>query len=646
MSRKNPMSRRQRAKLRPPSQPHAPITVGAQDQEQAAPGPRRRLSAQALNRFIAMAGDPKKQRPEGKWTAAAPMPGVVPKAVEARVLAQDSMPYSLFQTGDYSFSNRFPGFPYLAELLQIAEYRKMDATLADEMTREWIKLISTKAGDRTAKLTELTEELQRLDLRAVVRRALELEAGFGRAHLYVETKVGSNKSLVASDDPMELKSSLQANPKKLAKDGLVAVRCVEAMWCYPGVYNSTDPLKANYYVPEQWYVMGKLVHHTRLRTIISQPVPDILKAAYSFGGVSLNQLAEPYVNNWLRTRQSVSDIIHCFSTSGIATDMEAFLADPTDVNIMAKRALAFNLGRDNKGLMMIDKDSEEFFQFNTPLGSLDHLQAQAQEHMSAVSSIPLVKLLGITPSGLNASSDGELRVFYDFVLSRQESVLRSHLKFIVELAQVSLWGAVDDGIDFVFVPLYQLSELEQATMRKTQADTDQVLITAGVITEDEARGRVVGDEEGPYAGLTGDAPGQPELEQLEQPQEEEGEASFKADRATDGYTLPHEVQEVMTDAGVILDQVGKLHFVKRAWLGGSFGKLDPARMPDRQGAGTSDIDLVLSVPKQYQASAPVDTLIQSLKRSLTEAANGRTIDVWLDDGTAASRGVIQIWEAA
>lgn len=646
MSKRNKPSRRQRAQLRPPSKPREPVTLASQEQELAAPGPRRRLNGQTLNRLIAMAGEPKKQRPTGEWKAYPPMPGVVPAAQRQSVMAQDSMPYSLFQSGDYSFSNRFPGFPYLAELLQIAEYRKMDATLADEMTREWIKLISTKAGDRSAKLAELTEELQRLNLRAEVRRCLELEAGFGRAHLYIETKVGSNKSLVASDDPMELKSPLVPNPKKLAKDGLVAVRCVEAMWCYPGVYNSTDPLKANYYVPEQWYVMGKLAHHSRLRTIISNPVPDILKAAYSFGGVSLNQLAEPYVNNWLRTRQSVSDLIHSFSTSGIATDMEAFLADPTDVNLMGKRALAFNLGRDNKGLMMIDKDSEEFFQFNAPLGSLDHLQAQAQEHMSAVSSIPLVKLLGITPSGLNATADGELRVFYDYILSRQESVLRQHLKFIIECAQVSLWGAVDDGIDFMFVPLYQLSELEQATMRKTQADTDQVLITSGVISEDEARDRIIADEEGPYAGLSGDAPGQPDVNELEQPPEEEGVFSNKADHATDGYALPPEVQEVITDAGVILDQVGTMHYVKRAWLGGSFGKLDPSRMPDRQGVGTSDIDLVLSVPKQFQATQPVDTLIQSLKRSLAEVANGRTIDVWLDDGTAASRGVVQIWEAA
>lgn len=625
-----------------------PAKQTSQSKELAAPGPRRPLTDRlALTRLMAAgAGDPRPdplRRAPAKLQPARPLPGVVPRNMEPSVFGQDSIPYPLFTMAEASFNNSFPGFPYLAELLQIAEYRKMDQTLADEMTREWIKIISVKEGDRAQKITELTEELQRLDLRGVIRRAVELEAGFGRCHLYVETKVGSAKSLVASDDPTELKSPLMPNPKKLAKDGLVAVRCVEAMWCYPGVYNSTDPLKANYYVPEQWYVMGKLVHHTRLRTIISHPVPDILKSAYSFGGVSLNQLAEPYVNNWLRTRQSVSDIIHCFSTSGLATDLEAFLAEGCDVNSMGQRAKAFNFFRDNKGMFFIDKDSEEFFQFNTPLGSLDALQAQAQEQMSAVSSIPLVKLLGITPSGLNATSDGELRVFYDYVLSRQEAVLRQHLKFILELAQVSLWGAVDEGIDFIFVPLYQLSEEERATMQKLEADRDAAYVTMGAIGPDEVRQVLANSEDSPYAGLSGPAPGPQNVTELEAPEEEEGEESERADRAKDAAHLPSEVMNVAAECGIILDQVGKEHGVRRAWLGGSFGRLDPTRPPDRRGAGTSDIDLVLSVAKPMEASAVVDALIQRLKENLSVTANGRTVDIFVDDGSARRRGVTEIW---
>jgi uncharacterized protein len=228
----------------------------------------------------------------------------------------------------------------------------------------------------------------------------------------------------------------------------------------------------------------------------------MLKAAYSFGGISLSQLAKPYIDHWIRTRDSVSDIVHSFSVSGFLTDMQATLGGDADgADQFFKRVELFNKTRDNRGAMVLNKESEEFFQFNTPLGGLDALQAQAQEQMSAVSSIPLVKLLGITPGGLNASSDGEIRVFYDYIHSMQESLFREPLKRALDLVQLSLFGDIDPDIDFVFEPLYQLSEAELATARKTEAETDQVLITAGVITQDEARTRIASDPDGAYNSL-------------------------------------------------------------------------------------------------------------------------------------------------
>ena len=46
--------------------------------------------------------------------------------------------------------------------------------------------------------------------------------------------------------------------------------------------------------------------------------------------------------------------------------------------------------------------------------------------MCSVSGQPLVKFTGITPNGLNASSDGEIRVFYDDIHAEQEAVFRDN----------------------------------------------------------------------------------------------------------------------------------------------------------------------------------------------------------------------------
>jgi uncharacterized protein len=452
-----------------------------------------------------------------------PVPGVVPADKLQEVLAQDATPYDyLNQNGGFGGFSGFPGYPYLAELAQLPEYRKMVSTLAEEMTRKWIKLTSSGEGDKTDRIIKIEAALRRFGIRELFQKVAEDDGYFGRGQIYIEvTKPGSKE--LATDDPAELQSPLFVSAKKISKGSLVAFRKVEPMWTYPGLYNSTNPLKKDFYKPTTWFVMGQTVHASRMIMIISRPVPDMLKAAYSFGGLSMSQMAKPYVDHWYRTRDSVSDIVHSFSVSGFRTNMESTLAgDAGGADDFFKRVALFNLTRDNRGAMVLDKESEEFFQFNTPLSGLDSLQAQSQEQMASVSSIPLVKLTGITPAGLNASSDGEIRVFYDDVHSDQERDFREPLKRVIDLIQLDEFGDIDTDIDFVFEPLYQLSETELASARKIEAETDAVLITAGVIDQNEARTRIASDPDGAYNSL--------ELnEDLDESEEEEGEDREGAD---------------------------------------------------------------------------------------------------------------------
>lgn len=334
--------------------------------------------------------------------------------------------------------------------------------------------------------------MKRLGVQAAFQQATEQDGYFGRSQIYIDTGY--------SDDLVELKTPLALSPKKIAKKPIKALTVIEPIWTYPNQYNSVDPLKPDYFKPTHWFVLGKEVHESRLLTFVSRPVPDMLKPAYLFGGLSLSQIAKPYVDNWLRTRQSVSDLIANFSTSGIKTNMSAVLNGGGGEEIR-KRAQLYNNYRRNSGLLMMDKETEEFFQFNVPLSGLDHLQAQSQEHQAAVTGIPLVILLGITPTGLNASSEGELQTFRAWILAQQEALYTPLLSRLINIIQLSLYGEIDSDIGFRYLPLEPLNELDQANARKTEVDADVELIGAGIITPQEARVRLASQEDGPYSGL-------------------------------------------------------------------------------------------------------------------------------------------------
>ena len=436
-------------------------------------------------------------------------PGVVPEDVtlamdDAWGAGRQSL-YGGFAGADYgglwAEGIGFAGYPALAELTQRAEYRRPSEVIAEEKTRKWLMLKATgNDKGKQKKIAALNAAMDRFRVRHNFREALELEGFMGLAQIAID--LGNN------DDDDEQKTRLILSRAKIGKGQLKGFRVIDPIWVAPNLYNTTDPRDPAFYKPQTWFLMGKQVHTTRLITLVSRPVPDILKPAYNFGGVSLSQMLKPYVDNWLRTRQSVSDLIQAFTVFVLETNLEALLqGGPDDIT---RRAQLFTEMRTNLGLMLTDKNTEGFQNVSAPLGGLDHLQAQAQEHMAAVSGEPLVKAFGITPSGLNSSSDGEIRVFYDYIHARQERVLDDPIKYVLSILQLNEFGEIDPSITHEWLPLWELDAAGQAAVRKTDADTAAVYIDAGVVAPDEVRAALAADETSPYAGLEGEAPGAPE----------------------------------------------------------------------------------------------------------------------------------------
>lgn len=389
----------------------------------------------------------------------------------------------------------FLGFPYLAELTQITEYRTPSETLSTEMTRRWLKIVNGGDESTAEKITEIEARLEELNIRDLFREAALKTEQFGRAHIYVSVK--------KQDDD----AARQLPLTKIGKGELEGFCCIEPYWLTPYSWNSTHPERPDFYKPQSWFVLGRKTHHTRLMTFIFREVPDLLKPAYDFAGISISQLMMPYVTRWLRTAKSVNDLINIFSIVNLATDLATMLqAAPQDPKSLFSRLKAFVGTRDNKGVMVTNKTTEELSIQDASLAGLDKLQAQAQEHMATPGRMPLIKFFGITPSGLNASSEGEFQNWYAYVKGMQELGFNEHMKRVLELVQMDLYGSVDEDISHEWQPLFEPTGKELADIRKSDADRDGVYVEKGVVDADEIRDKLRKDPESGYNNLVGPAP--------------------------------------------------------------------------------------------------------------------------------------------
>jgi hypothetical protein len=422
-----------------------------------------------------------------------PPEGVCP---DAHVLAMDSAQTASYMASVQMFSGLgFPGFPYLTELAQLTEYRDMSERMADQMTRKWIKLKSMSKQNKTEVISRLEADMRKFKVREAFHAAAVLDGEMGRAQIFIDLGEDGGK------DKEELSTHLMLNKWKVKLDSLRRLKIVEPVTTYPEQYNSTNPLAEDYYKPSSWYVYGTKINATRMLTFIGRPLPNVLKPSYNFSGISLSQLAQPYVEYWLNTRNSIGNLLRNFSTSILQTNMQDILGGDADGSELVKRARLFTQGRDNQGVFLLDKDTENFLQINTPLSGLSDLQAQAQEHMAAVAKIPLVILLGISPKGLNASSEGELQTFYSYVNEMQEKLFRPNLEYLLKIMQLNAFGMVDEDITFDFVPLFEMSEQNLASIRKSDGDRDVALIGASVVSPEEVRAKLAADPNSGFDNL-------------------------------------------------------------------------------------------------------------------------------------------------
>jgi hypothetical protein len=470
-------------------------------------------------------------------------PGVVPRGRRGAVAMDNALSmYSYLNQSEWCGLG-FPGYPYLSNLAQRSEYRAPVETIAQEMTREWIKF----PGCSEKEQQDLEKAYEQFAIRDCIRQVVEYDGFYGRGQLYISIK-GQD-----SDNKRRLPLLVDDDGATIRKGMLQGFKPVEPIWTTPYAYNSNDATAPDFYKPESWYVIGKQTHASRLLTFISRTVPDVLKPSYNFSGLSLSQLIEPYVVRWLKTVDSVNRLISNFSIIKLATNMQATLQQQPNGDGLFTRLAIFNKARDNRGVFVHDKDSEELDAINVPLASLDKLQAQAQEHMAAPTHIPLVKLTGITPSGLNASSEGEIKVFYDFIAGQQVAVLGAHMKTILRIVQLHLWGKVNDKIGFEWVPLDSPTDKEESEMRKADGDVGAQLIDRGVISQDEERQRLRNNPRSGYTFLKGEAPGVPDEMEL---------AEHEAELTEEGKQKDHERGEESADASQKREQENAAHAAK------------------------------------------------------------------------------------
>ncbi len=227
---------------------------------------------------------------------------------------------------------------------------------------------------------------------------------------------------------------------------------------------------------------GLRIHHSRVLRFIGLDLPSRERSVESGWGASvLERLYDRlvYFDNVTAGASQLVEKSHLrvVKIDGFRDIMKSDLASENVVK-------SFHLMRQmqsNEGLTLLDKN-DDYQAHSYTFGGLSEMVLQFGQQISGACGIPLVRLFGQSPAGLNSTGESDLRLYYDNILTQQESRLRENLTRLFSVCYRACFGTSEPAdFDFNFKPLWQMSAADKTAMAVNTTNAVMSAYNAGLL---------------------------------------------------------------------------------------------------------------------------------------------------------------------
>lgn len=382
---------------------------------------------------------------------------------------------NLMDSSHYVLSNLITRQPRQLEWMYRGSWivgASVDA-IADDMVRAGIDFGSALDPDVVAAMTDEMDDLQ-------------LSQGVGDTIRWSRLYGGAiGVMLIDGQD-----TATPLRPKTIKQGQFRGLLPLDRWTLMPKVGNAVTELGPNLGRPDVYTVgpyapglQGLDVHHTRVIRMEGHRLPYFQRMAEQGWGLSIiERMFDRLLAFDSATTGAAQLVFKAYLRTLKKKGLNQILAGGGPaLEALAKNVEAIRRYQSTEGLTLIDAEDEFATQTYTFAG-LDQILLQFGQQLSGATEIPLVRLFGQSPAGLNSTGEGDIRNYYDSIKAKQEASLRVPMKRLLKVLHRSVTGEdVPDGFTFGFNPLWQMSEKEKADIAKTTGETVAGVYDAGLI---------------------------------------------------------------------------------------------------------------------------------------------------------------------
>lgn len=349
---------------------------------------------------------------------------------------------------------------------------------ADDMTRNWIEILD----EDESKEEVLESELSRLKAKTKINQALKWASAYGGAIIIMMIDDGRD---------MSEELTLSAIRNKGIKNLIVLDR-----WRVTSGPIDTNLLSRNFGLPEYYSVSrnGQQIHHSRVLRFDGKisSIEDFERNGY-WGYSTFEKTWQPISNSQGlsleiagMTKESNIDVY------GIEGLNEMIALGPEGESAVTKRlTVAHQLKSYINGIALDSKDTYE--KKSNTFSGLAELDDKFLLKVSGASRIPPSKLLGKQEAGLGDTGQSSLTNYYDDISGRQENEMTEPIQRLLNIIYASSFGKPKE-VCFEYAPLWQMSQEQEATIARTNADRDAIYIDRGVVSVQTVQKQLSSDQ--------------------------------------------------------------------------------------------------------------------------------------------------------
>lgn len=278
---------------------------------------------------------------------------------------------------------------------------------------------------------------------------------------------------------------------------------------------------------EQIIQYNSPIHSSRVIRFDGKPLPIRKRAQNVYWDDSVFTSLFEALRDYQVSHGYIANIISDFSVAVMKIEAFASLLDSEGGDSQVTKLLEImQLFRSVLGAIAVGPEDSYEWQSRTTTG-LPELIEKLAERLQAYTDIPSTILFNKSPSGLGATGNHEMEVWFNVIQAHQKLYYEPRFMQILEVIFMAkngpTGGKIPDGWGMEWVPLWQPSEQDQATTRKTIADTDNIYdqIGGGALGEEIINQRFGGSKFNPHLRLQKKfVKPEPEVEDPEKPGEQ------------------------------------------------------------------------------------------------------------------------------